>query len=190
MAKRRKKRIVRTVHLSAGPLPERLALRFPDQGLVFTDASRLQHGGLAVVIYRTTSAQPDILTRRVALNGSNELELDAAILGLAQASRIFPERPFALFSDNQDAIVRLCRIKSHGAAQDARLQSLHPGIDLDGLLRLVTPCWVQGHGRCRGNALADAHARLAAGGEIPPEEPVNPGSRVAAIAARPLHSSP
>ena len=163
MAKHRKKKVAPTVHLSAGPLPERLALRFPDQALLFTDASRLRHGGLAAIIYRSADAEPDIFTRSVPLDGSNELELQAAIFGLQRAALLLPEQPFALFSDNQDAVVRLTRVKQSGAAQDPQLASLFPDTDFDTLLRHAVLSWVQGHGRCRGNALADEWAHMAAG---------------------------
>lgn len=171
MAKRRKKKLERIVHLSVGPLPERLALRFANRALLFTDASRLHHGGLAAVLYRAADALPEIFTRSVPLDGSNELELQAAVFGLGQAALLMPGLPFALFSDNQDAVARLTRIKQLGAAGDEPLGRLFPGVDLDALLRHATPGWVQGHGRCRGNALADVHARLAAGGEAPPNHP-------------------
>ncbi len=166
MAKRRKKKIERVVHLSAGPLTERLVLRFPDQRLVFTDASRLRHGGLAAVLYRDAEAEPEAFTRSVAPIGSNELELQAAVFGLEQAAWHFPGQRFVLFSDNQDAISRLTRCKQRGALQDEQLSALFPGHDIDALLEHATPSWVQGHGRCRGNALADQHARLAADGEV------------------------
>lgn len=162
MAKHRKKKVAPTIHLSAGPLPERLALRFPDQTLLFTDASRLRHGGLAAIIYRSADAEPEIFTRSVPLDGSNELELQAAIFGLQRAALLLPELPFALFSDNQDAVVRLTRVKQSGASQDQQLTSLFPDTDFDSLLRHASLSWVQGHGRCRGNALADANARSAA----------------------------
>lgn len=174
MAKRRTKKAAGTIHLSTGPLPERLAVRFPGHGLVFTDASRLRHGGLAVIIYPCANAAPEIVTRSVALDGSNELEMQAAIFGLQQAALRLPGLPFALFSDNQDAVVRLSRVKAMGAAQDLALRERFPEINLDAGLKHATPCWVQGHGRCRGNALADGHARLAAGGEAPPGWPISP----------------
>jgi ribonuclease HI len=163
MTKRRKKKVAPTIHLSAGPLPERLAQRFPDQALLFTDASRLRHGGLAAIIYRSADAEPEIFTRSVPLDGSNELELQAAIFGLQRAALLLPELPFALFSDNQDAVVRLTRVKQSGASQDQQLTSLFPDTDFDTLLRHAELSWVQGHGRCRGNALADEQARVAAG---------------------------
>jgi ribonuclease HI len=45
------------------------------------------------------------------------------------------------------------------------LTSLFPDTDFDTLLRHAELSWVQGHGRCRGNALADEHARVAACGK-------------------------
>lgn len=169
MARRRKKKPERIIHLSLGPLPESLLPRFPDQGLVFTDASRLRHGGLAAILYRTAEAEPVAFTRSVAPIGSNELELQASVFGLEQASRLFAGRSFVLISDNQDAICRLTAYKQRGVAQDPQLAALFPEHNLDALLQHATPHWVQGHGRCRGNALADQHARVAAGGEAPPE---------------------
>ncbi|WP_434515108.1 hypothetical protein AB6Q56_21890 [Dechloromonas sp. ARDL1] len=174
MAKRRKKKPERIVHLSAGPLPERHAPRFANQALLFTDASRLRHGGLAAALYRTADATVQVFTRSVALTGSNELELQAAIFGLELAALHIPDTYFALFSDNQDAITRLTRAKRLDAPQDEQLGLLFPGVDLDALLQYATPVWVQGHGRCRGNALADWHARLAAGGTPPPDDPFSP----------------
>ena len=164
MAKRRKKKVERIVHLSPGPLPERLLLRFPDHGLLFTDASRLHHGGLAAILYRTADAEPEIFTGSVPPIGSNELELQAAIFGLEQAARLYPRQRLALFSDNQDAIVRLVDCKLRGIAQDEQLASLCPNRNIEALLQDATPNWIPGHGRCRGNALADQHARRAAGG--------------------------
>ena len=165
MAKRRKKKVERIVHLSSGPLPERLLLRFPGHGLLFTDASRLRHGGLAAILYRTADAEPEIFTCSVPPIGSNELELQAAIFGLEQAARLLPGQRFALFSDNQDAITRLTRCKERGITQDEQLAALLPGRNLDALLQHATPNWIPGHGHCRGNALADQQARGAAGGE-------------------------
>ncbi|HLO63567.1 MAG TPA: RNase H family protein [Azonexus sp.] len=165
MAKRRKKKVERIVHLSLGPLPERLLLRFPEHGLLFTDASRLRHGGLAAILYRTAEAEPEIVTRSVPPIGSNELELHAAIFGLEQAARLLTGQRLAFFSDNQDAITRLARCKQLGVVQDEQLAALFPGRDIDALLQHATPNWIPGHGRCRGNALADQQARVAAGGE-------------------------
>lgn len=174
MAKRRKKKVGRSIQLSAGALPERLALRFADQALVFTDASRLRHGGLAAILYRATEAEPEVFMRSVAPIGSNELELHAAVFGLEQALRLFAGQRLVLFSDNQDAISRLMICKQQGATQDPQLATLFPEHDLDALLQHATPVWVPGHGRCRGNALADQHARVAAGGDAPPDMPASP----------------
>lgn len=168
MAKRRKTKQAHIIHLSVGPLTERLAPRFAHQALLFTDASRLRHGGLAAVLYRMADAPMQAFTHSVALTGSNELELQAAVFGLQQAFRNIPGIPFGLFSDNQDAISRLSRAKRLGAMQDSELGRRFPEADLDALLLHATPHWVPGHGRCRGNAQADQYARLAAGGEPPP----------------------
>ena len=144
---RRQKKIVRPVFLSAGPLPEKLALQFTGLLLVFCDASRRRHGGLAVVIYDQPGGQVRISQRTVALGGSNELELAAAQFALDEVETHFPGRPFALFSDNSDAIECLKRIQVAGGAArlaKARLQ------------------WIKGHATCRGNALADQYAAVAA----------------------------
>lgn len=162
MAKRRKKKPARPIHLSAGPLPLRLAARFADCRLVFSDASQLRHGGLAAVLFAEADSEPLVATRRVALIGSNELELQAALLGLEQASLHFPGQPVALFSDNQDAVTRLGRAKALGLAQDNVLATRFAGLDIATLLADASICWVPGHSACRGNALADRHARLAA----------------------------
>ncbi len=168
MAKRKKKKPERIIHLSAGPLPARLALRFANQALLFTDASRLRQGGLGAALYRTSDEAAQTFTRSVALTGSNELELQAAVFGLQQAARCIPGMPFALFSDNQDAVVCLVRAKQLGAARDEQLGRLFPDANLDALLQHAAPNWIPGHGTCRGNALADLLARRAAGGATPP----------------------
>ncbi|MDE2441775.1 MAG: hypothetical protein KGP14_12190 [Betaproteobacteria bacterium] len=165
MAKRRKKKVERIVPLSPGPLPERLLRRLSDHGLLFTDASRLRHGGLAAILYRTAHAEPEIFTCTVPAIGSNELELQAAVFGLAQAARLFAGQRFTLFSDNLDAITRLTRCKERGIAQDKQLASFFPSLVFEALLQCAALSWIPGHGRCRGNALADQHARLAAEGE-------------------------
>lgn len=163
MARRRKKKTVRIIPLSAGPLPAKLAVRFADRPLVFCDASRLQHGGLAAVLFADEHGEPATASRRVALAGSNELELQAALFALSEARRHFPDRPFALFSDNRDAVDRLNRAKTAGLAQDPALAALLATADLAPLLAAVDICWVPGHASCRGNALADEGARMAAG---------------------------
>lgn len=162
MAKRRKKKTARVIHLSAGPLPTKLAARFAGSPLVFSDASRLRHGGLAAVLFADDSSEPRIATRSVAVVGSNELELQAALFALAEASRQFPGRAFALFSDNRDAVDRLNRAKTAGLGQDPVLAARPEAAGLDELLAAACIGWIPGHASCRGNALADEQARLAA----------------------------
>ncbi len=162
MAKRRKKKSERIIHLSTGPLPPRLAERHSGCRLVFSDASQLRHGGLAAVLFADADSEALVATRSVPAIGSNELELQAALFALEQASRHFPGQPAALFSDNLDAVTRLGRAKALGSARDSALAERFPGLDIDALLLTIEVCWVPGHGRCRGNALADLHARSAA----------------------------
>lgn len=162
MAKRRKKKTPRVIHLSVGPLPLRLAEQFPACPLVFSDASQQGHGGLAVVLYNDASSEPLIVTRRVPVSGSNELELQAALLALAEATRRYPEQPVALFSDNQDAVTRLNRAREHGLKQDPELAGMISPQLTDTVLAHASIRWIPGHSSCRGNALADLHAREAA----------------------------
>jgi len=162
MAKRRKKKTERVIHLSAGPLPPRLAERHANGPLVFSDASQLRHGGLAAVLFADAGSEALVATATVPAIGSNELELQAALFALEQADLHFPGQPVALFSDNLDAVNRLAQAKALGMAQDAALVERFPGLDIDALLLNASVCWVQGHGRCRGNVLADSHARAAA----------------------------
>jgi len=136
---------------------------FSDLPLVFTDASRLRHGGLSAVLYADAAGEPLAFARSVPLDGSNELELRAAVFGLEQADRLYPGMAFALFSDNLDAIRRLARAKMLGSALDAELGERFPGQPLDTWLAQANLNWIKGHGTCRGNALADAQARVAAG---------------------------
>ncbi len=162
MAKRRKKKAERVIHLSAGPLPPKLAERHANGPLVFSDASQLRHGGLATVLFADADSEAQVATRSVPLIGSNELELQAALFALEEVSRHFPGQPAALFSDNLDTVTRLGRAKAQGSAQDGALVERFAGLDIDALLLTVEICWVPGHGCCRGNALADLHAREAA----------------------------
>ena len=162
MSKRRKKQASPVTHLSSGPLPARLMPGFGDLPLVFTDASRLRHGGLSVVLYADAASEPLAFARCVPLDGSNELELRAAVFGLEQADRLYPGLAFALFSDNIDAIKRLARAKALGSARDTELGERFPGLPLDAWLAQANLNWIKGHGACRGNALADAQARAAA----------------------------
>ena len=163
MSKRRKKQAAPVMHLSTAPLPARLMPGFSDLPLVFTDASRLRHGGLSAVLYAGAAGEPLTFARSVPLDGSNELELRAAVFGLEQADRLYPGMAFALFSDNLDAIRRLARAKMLGSALDAELGERFPGQPLDTWLAQANLNWIKGHGTCRGNALADAQARAAAG---------------------------
>lgn len=162
MAKRRKKKIERIIQLSSGPLPARLAGHHTGCRLLFSDASLQRHGGLAAVLFADAESEPLVATRSVPATGSNELELQAALFALELANRHYPEQPVTLFSDNSDAVTRLGRAKQLGMAQDETLVAMFAGQDIEALLRHARLCWVQGHGRCRGNALADAHARVAA----------------------------
>lgn len=163
MSKRRKKQAAPVRHLSTAPLPARLMPGFSDLPLVFTDASRLRHGGLSAVLYADAAGEPLTFARSVPLDGSNELELRAAVFGLEQADRLYPGMAFALFSDNLDAIRRLSRAKMLGCALDTELGERFPGQPLDAWLAQANLNWIKGHGTCRGNALADAQARVAAG---------------------------
>ena len=163
MSKRRKKQAAPVRHLSTAPLPARLMPGFSDLPLVFTDASRLRHGGLSAVLYADAAGEPLSFARSVPLDGSNELELRAAVFGLEQADRLYPRMAFALFSDNLDAIRRLSRAKMLGCALDTELGERFPGQPLDAWLAQANLNWIKGHGTCRGNALADAQARVAAG---------------------------
>ena len=167
MARRRNRKPTAPIHLSAGPLPDRLMADFAGCRLLFTDASRLRHGGLSVVLYADTASEPAVFTRSVALDGSNQLEMQAAVFGLEQASRLYPGQSLALFSDNRDALAWLAAIQSSPASGPGEFGAAAglPGSDLHALLAHATLHWIKGHGRCRGNALADRHARLAAGGE-------------------------
>lgn len=162
MPRRRKKKLVRVIHQSVGPLPARIAERFTGCRLVFSDASRQRHGGLAAVVFDDPLSEPRVATRSVAPVGSNELEFLAAIFGLEQAHRYFPGLPFTLFCDNQDAVVRLGRAKAEGLDQDPALNRMLVALGLSGVLDQASLCWIQGHAGCRGNTLADLHARAAA----------------------------
>ena len=162
MSGRRKKKVAPVIYLSAGPLPEKLAARFAGHLLVFSDASCRRHGGLAAVLFDDHEGEPLVATRTVALDGSNELELSAAVFALEEAARRFPGRPPALFSDNSDAVARLTRAATLGLAQDATLQAMCVAPGVAAALAGTSFCWVRGHGSCRGNALADLHAAAAA----------------------------
>ncbi|NHC07363.1 RNase H family protein [Azonexus fungiphilus] len=160
MARRKKKPPPRIIHLSPGALPTRLVADTAGRCLVFSDASCLRQGGLAAVFYASDAAAPQVVTRRVAAAGSNQLELHAALLALEQAALLFPGMPLALFSDNRDTVDRLNRAKMLGLAQDPELARLQPAT---GMFTVDTEIrWIPGHGSCRGNAEADRQARQAA----------------------------
>lgn len=158
MPKRRKKKIPPVIHASPGPLPARLAPQFDSLLLVFSDASQKRHGGIAAVLFETADSEALIETRTVALVGSNELELQATLFALEQARHHFPGRALALFSDNHDAVVRLNRYKTAGAAQDPELHRRLNSLTLDD----ARIHWIKGHATCRGNLMADEHAAQAA----------------------------
>ncbi|RIX42449.1 MAG: hypothetical protein D3M94_18075 [Rhodocyclales bacterium GT-UBC] len=162
MPRKRRKKVARPTYLSVGPLPERLMPKYADRLLVFSDASNRRQGGLAVVLFADVFAAPLVAVRSVPLQGSNELELQAALFALAEVVRRFPQRPFTLFSDNHDAVLRLQRAARDGLAQDQPLAAMFLHL---GLGRLPDDCdiqWIRAHGTCRGNALADQHAARAA----------------------------
>ncbi len=162
MPRRRKKKTVRIIYPSAGPLPLRLAARYAGVLLVFSDASAKRHGGLAAVLFDTAESEAVISTQTVPIVGSNELELQAALFALTQAEQHFPGRPLALFSDNQDAVIRLTRTQEKGSTQDPELSQMLSERGIALLLDHATIYWIKGHSSCRGNMLADLHAAEAA----------------------------
>ena len=159
---RRKRKPSAPLPLSIGPLPAKLTEQFAGQRLVFSDANRLQHGGLAAVLFEHSDTASHIATRSIPAGPSNELELRAAVFALQTASQVFAGAPFALFADNSDAIERLQQAQCRGSEHDGALQAMFPNDDLNALLAPASLHWIKGHGRCRGNALADEQARLAA----------------------------
>lgn len=162
MSRRRKKKIVRFIHPSVEPLPLRLAPLYAGHLQVFSDASQKRHGGLAAVLFATPDSEALVRTRAVPIIGSNELELQATLFALEQARDLFPDRPLALFSDNQDAVIRLNRGKAPGMGHDPELREMLDALDLLETLTKASICWIKGHGSCRGNILADQHAAEAA----------------------------
>jgi hypothetical protein len=85
-----KKKLVRVIHQSVGPLPLRLAAQYASHLLVFSDASQKRHGGLAVVLFDSPDSEARVVTQTVPIIGSNELELQAAVFALGEAQRQFP----------------------------------------------------------------------------------------------------
>jgi len=162
MPRKRKKKIVRIIHPSEGPLPLRLAPLYVGQLLVFSDASQKRHGGLAAVLFATPKSEAVVRTRTVDIIGSNELELQATLFALEQARDLFPNQALAVFSDNQDAVSRLNRGKTRGLDQDPELLHMLGQLDLVETLTNASVCWIKGHSSCRGNILADEHAAAAA----------------------------
>ena len=162
MPKRRKNKIVRVIHPSAGPLPLRFAEQYADHLLVFSDASQKRHGGLAAVLFATPGSEALVSTQTVPIIGSNELELQAALFALGEAQRQFPGRRLALFSDNQDAVIRLRRFQEAESAQDPALLQMLEGQGVTCVLKNAAITWIKGHSTCRGNTLADQHAAQAA----------------------------
>lgn len=165
MARRRQKKPVRVIPLSHGPLPRKFDGQFTTCPLVFSDASRQERGGLAAVIYTNADLTPQVLTRTVPAIGSNELELQAALMALDHMARHFPGQAFALFSDNLDTVNRLCRFKIQGLPDEAITAHQAPDalpLALPLTLDRATIIWIPGHAACRGNAVADQQARLAA----------------------------
>ncbi|UCV17647.1 RNase H family protein [Ferribacterium limneticum] len=162
MSKRRKKKIARVIHPSVSPLPLRLAPLYAGHLQVFSDASQKRHGGLAAILFATPDSDAVVRSRTVPIIGSNELELQATLFALEQARDLFPGQQFALFSDNQDAVLRLNRCKTEGLEQDPELRQMLGEQELVVTLANASICWIKGHGSCRGNILADQHAAEAA----------------------------
>lgn len=165
MAQKHRKKPARIRHLSSTPLPAKLQAQYTGL-LVFSDASRKYCGGLAAVLFATPEAAPHTASLSVPLYGSNELELTALLFGLRQADLHFPGTPLTLFSDNSDAVERINRAKTQGIDQDPLLEAQYGGPDLATLLERSTIRWIKGHAACRGNALADELAGLAALGGL------------------------
>lgn len=162
MPKRRKKKAARPQYLSAGPLPARMADQFVSHRLVFSDASRKRQGGLAAVLFAPPDGLPVIATRSVPLVGSNELELQAVLFAMEEARKYFPGELTALFSDNRDAVDRLCRAKENGLNDDPELAHMLLQLDMDALPAATHFFWIRSHAICLGNVLADFHAGQAA----------------------------
>lgn len=162
MPRKRPKPPVRRYTPSPAPLPAKLAPQFAGLLQVFSDASQRRHGGLAAVLFAAADGEPLVATRTVAVQGSNELELQAALFALAQARQHFPGRPLALFCDNREAIDRLEAARAGGLAADPDLAARLAAADLADMLALARFCWVRAHATCRGNLLADQLAATAA----------------------------
>ena len=158
---RKKKKIVRVIHPSTGPLPDRIKDKYAQHILIFSDASLKTHGGLSAVIFPTPESSPLVFTRSIAGTTSNALELLALAFALEQSENLFPGQKRAFFSDNQDTISRFQTIQS-GNRQDFQLTEFSGKYPPNLMKENIEFCWVKGHGKCRGNLIADYHARLAA----------------------------
>jgi ribonuclease HI len=163
LRRRKAKKPEQPVRASTGPLPDRIAGEYPGKMLVFTDASKKHRAAVAAVLFPDQAGEPVVVTQSMPMIGSNELELQAVLFGLFQAQLSFPGRPLALFSDNQDAIVRLSRAKTLGLEQDPALPGVLPELEMEQALRLASFRWVKAHHYCRGNRLADECAGKLAG---------------------------
>lgn len=157
---RKKKKPLRVTYPSAGPLPKRIAALFEDAILVFSDASLKKTGGLSAVFFQNQESPPQIFTRSVTATGSNELELQALIFAVQQSERLFAGSKRAFFSDNQDAVTRFKQLQN--GIDNAELNQMfgHTSPILNA--QEITFHWIKGHGTCRGNLIADEHARLTA----------------------------
>lgn len=164
MPKRRKKKTEPVVHLSAGPLPARLSELYAGRPLIFTDASELRHGGIAAVLFRDADGEPLVMTRSLACIGSNQLEFEALLLGLEMARLHCDGVALAVFSDNRDAVDRLADARLAGLAADPLLARRLGESGLVETFGRSSIHWIKGHSSCRGNAIADAWAKEAAGG--------------------------
>jgi ribonuclease HI len=162
--KRRKKKIARQYHQSPGALPSKLADKFDGKILVFSDASKKIHAGIAAILFASNSCAPLVFSATTPMLGSNELELEAVLFALRMAFFKFPDRNIALFSDNQDAVARLTNAQQHGIDSDPVLSNRFSELKIHGSLNQVSINWIKSHAYCRGNTLADQFARDAANG--------------------------
>jgi len=157
---RKKKKPLRVIYPSTGPLPARTAALFDDFILVFSDASLKKTGGLSAVFFQNHESSPQIFTRSVTATGSNELELEALVFALQQSERLFAGCKRAFFSDNQDAVERIKQVQN--GIENTKLKQMFGQNIPDLNPQEITFHWIKAHGTCRGNLIADEHARLAA----------------------------
>lgn len=157
---RKKKKPLRVIYPSAGPLPARIAALFDDKVLVFSDASLKKMGGLSAVFFQNHESSPQIFTRSVTATGSNELELQALVFAVQQSERLFSGSKRAFFSDNQDAVERIKQMQN--GIEVTQLKQMFGQISPNLNPQEITFHWIKAHGTCRGNLIADEQARLAA----------------------------